>query len=108
MVQVLNFYVTKIRVIKTGLQLAKTVKLCNNAVQRATQSSFVILPFVATALFQGKSYLFYWSTIYRSIKRVLNPTLDFINTHLQQQDQVPSILCRFLVNRSSLLGYLCA
>ena len=52
MVQVLKFYVTKIRVIKTGLQLAKTVKLCNNAVQRATQSSFVILLFVATALFQ--------------------------------------------------------
>ena len=83
---------------KTDLQVAKTVKLCNIVMQRATWSGFVIPPFVATVctIISRKFFchIFSFGVPFSIALKVLNRTLEFINTHLQQWDQVTSVFYR--------------
>ena len=83
--QVIELFVAKNKVMETDLQLAKTVKLRKNTVQRATRSSFcdVISPSVATlrpvvskkfcrTIIFSHSKLSILSTILSTISRHLN------------------------------------
>ena len=90
--QVIELFVTKNKVVETDLQLAKTVKLRKNTLQRATRSSFSILPSTAALhpvvsrkfgnrVSFSHSKLSISNTIYRRGK-TFRAALEFINVHL--------------------------
>ena len=91
------------------LQLARMVKVLKNAVQRATCTFFVIFLFVATLCpvisrkFVKTQHFFVIHKFPFHVQltvavKMFQSTLEFINAHLQQRNQVTSILHTVAVN----------
>ena len=107
---------------ETDLQLARMVKVLKNVVQWATLNLFfVIFLFVVTLCLVISRKLvktqhsfvihrFHFHVQFTVAVKMFQATLEFINVHLQQRNQVTSVLhtsccSKFLVN--SLLGHSC-